>query len=99
MRSRYSAHALLGDGKRTYGDYLVRTWLTAVELGYSAADFSPQPVQWQRLEILGRSQKGNLGTVEFKAYYADSGEEVKVHHEKSLFKRIDGQWYYVEAIS
>ena len=25
-------------------------------------------------------------------------EDLKVHHEKSLFKRIEGVWYYVEAM-
>lgn len=91
MRSRYTAYTL---GDR--GDYLVRTWLTAVELGYTAADFNKeatQKVQWQKLEIVKSSQKGNLGQVEFKAYHTGG-----VHHEKSLFKRMDGVWYYVEAM-
>lgn len=104
MRSRYSAYCL-----GAYGEYLVQTWLTAVELGYRAADFdkeAKQTVQWQKLEVLKTTQKGNLGTVEFKAYYLPlsfikgegRGEDLKVHHEKSLFKRIDGRWFYVEAL-
>jgi SEC-C motif domain protein len=117
MRSRYSAYCL-----GHYGEYLVRTWLTAVELGYSAADFNKEPeqkVRWQKLEIVKSTQKGNLGTVEFKAYFVESnslsfvkgegrgedlqkggrGEDLKVHHERSLFKRIDGRWFYVEPLS
>lgn len=88
MRSRYTAHALGG-----YGEYLVKTWLMAVELGLTADSFDEQRVQWQRLDVLDSSQRGNMGTVEFKAYYVGG-----VHHERSLFKRVDGVWYYVEAM-
>lgn len=105
MRSRYTAYTL---GDR--GDYLVSTWLTAVELGYTAADFNKeteQKIQWQKLEIIKSSQKGNLGQVEFKAYYTQTDKKdagaastgtFLLHHEKSLFKRMDGVWYYVEAM-
>jgi len=92
MRSRYTAHVLLNQGKRHYSEYLVGTWLTAVELGYTAADFSAQAVQWKKLEVLNSSQRGNIGRVEFKAYYFESplapllqrgeGEDLKVHHER-----------------
>jgi SEC-C motif-containing protein len=88
MRSRYTAYCRGG-----YGNYLVSTWLAAMELGYTAADFAGQEIQWQKLEVLDASQKGNLGTVEFKAWHAGG-----VHHERSLFKRIEGQWYYAEAL-
>lgn len=88
MRSRYTAYCLGG-----YGHYLVSTWLTAMELGYTAADFAGRDIQWQKLEVLGTSQKGNLGTVEFKAWHAGG-----LHHERSLFKRVEGTWYYVEAM-
>jgi len=94
MRSRYTAHAL-----GNHGDYLVCTWLSAVELGLTAESFAEHRVNWQRLEIVGRSQRGDIGTVEFRAYFleADSAE-MKVHHERSLFKRIDGVWFYIEAM-
>jgi len=100
MRSRYSAHVLLGQGQGRYGDYLVSTWLMAVESGLSAAAFAGHTVNWQKLEVLHTAQRGNLGEVEFKAYfYADASSrgELQVHHECSLFRRIQGTWYYVEA--
>jgi SEC-C motif-containing protein len=100
MRSRYSAHMLLGQGQCGYGDYLASTWLMAVELGLSAASFAGHTVNWQKLEVLNATQYGDLGEVEFNAYfYADASprDQMQVHHERSLFRRIQGTWYYVEA--
>lgn len=95
MRSRYSAHALGG-----YGDYLVNTWLTTAELGLNAASFEEHKVNWQKLEVLHASQRGDLGRVEFKAwFYPPDSNELQVHHERSAFKRVKGLWYYVEALS
>jgi len=95
MRSRYSAHA-----RGSHGEYLVSTWLTAKELGLNAAEFEEHKVNWQKLEILQASQKGNLGMVEFKAwFYSPDSNELQVHHERSAFKRINGIWYYTEALS
>jgi len=51
MRSRYTAHKLGG-----YGEYLVGTWLMAIELGLTAASFSEHTVNWQKLEVLNTSQ-------------------------------------------
>lgn len=94
MRSRYTAHCL-----GTYGEYLVRTWLAASELGLDAASFAEHKVNWQKLEIINSSQRGDLGLVEFRAYFlAPDSQELQVHHERSSFKRIKGLWYYVEAL-
>ena len=95
MRSRYTAHALGG-----YGEYLVSSWLSAVELGLTAAAFGEHTVDWQKLDVLDTSQHGDDGEVEFKAYfYADakSHGDMQVHHERSVFKRIKGIWFYIEA--
>lgn len=93
MRSRYSAHALGG-----YGEYLVKTWLTAAELGLNAASFAEHSVNWQKLEVLKSSQRGDFGRVEFKAWFYPSGSsELQVHHERSRFRRVNNIWYYVEA--
>lgn len=94
MRSRYTAHAIGG-----YAEYLVSTWLTAVELGLTASSFSEHSVNWKKLEVLSSSQRGDLGLVEFNAYfYSPDSSELQVHHERSSFKRIKGLWYYVEAL-
>jgi len=99
MRSRYSAHVLLSQGARGYAEYLVNTWLMAVELGLTAASFAEHTVNWQKLEVLHTAQRGDHGEVEFKAYFypRDSTTELHVHHEHSVFKRVKGLWFYVEA--
>lgn len=97
MRSRYSAYALGG-----YGDYLLNTWLPATSQGLSAEQLSAKESEWTDLIVLAKSQKGDDGFVEFKAYYIDRDKsdsivdkDKKVLHEKSVFKRIQGKWLYV----
>ena len=90
MRSRYSAYALGG-----HGDYLLSTWLPTMTQGLSSADLSIRSVDWVRLEILGKAQQGDNGQVEFKAYFLNSDGQEQVQHEKSIFKRINGRWFYV----
>jgi SEC-C motif-containing protein len=91
MRSRYTAYAMGG-----YGDYLLRTWFPATAQGLSAERLSRRELNWQRLEVLSRSQEGDKGAVEFKAYYLpEQSDQLAVMHEQSEFTRIDGRWFYV----
>lgn len=92
MRSRYTAYALGG-----YGEYLLSTWLPEMTQGLTVETLSEKTFDWVRLEVINNSQKGDEGTVEFKAYYKDENGQEKVHHEKSTFKRMNRQWYYVEG--
>ena len=92
MRSRYSAYALGG-----YGDYLLSTWLPEMTQGLTAEALSEKTINWVRLEVINNNQKGDDGYVEFKAYYKDESGLEKAHHEKSTFKRMNRQWYYVEG--
>ncbi|WP_332033930.1 YchJ family metal-binding protein, partial [Kaistella sp.] len=48
---------------------------------------------WTKLEIL----KSTLNQVEFKAYYNDENGKPQIHHEHSLFKNLNGRWYYVSG--
>ena len=89
MRSRYTAYAL-GE----YGEYLLSTWLPENTQGLTAESLSEKTLDWIKLEVLNSSQKGDEGIVEFKAYYKDEAGLEKVHHEKSIFKRIGRNWYY-----
>ena len=93
MRSRYSAYALGG-----YVEYLFETWLPIRRSGLSVHELSVSNGKWSRLVILNKGQKGNEGFVEFNAYYLDDDFNEAIHNEKSLFKRVDGKWYYVAAI-
>lgn len=93
MRSRYSAYALGG-----YGEYLLATWFPATARGLTAAELSVRTVQWCRLEVLAKSQQGDNGEVEFKAYFCEAeggASEPAVMHEYSTFKRNAGRWYYI----
>ena len=94
MRSRYTAYALGG-----YGQYLLDTWFPATSAGLDALELSKKSVDWQRLEVLSKSQKGDDGEVEFKAYFKerDAGE-LACMHEHSAFKRVAGRWYYVGVL-
>jgi len=52
-------------------------------------------INWKKLEILNKSQKGDNGRVEFNAFYLNAHGETDVQNEISIFKRIDGIWFYV----
>lgn len=95
MRSRFSAYALGG-----YGEYLISTWLPTAAHGLSAQELSKPMVNWQRLDVLSSSQRGDHGVVEFKAWFCISpdSDELDVMHETSTFIRIDSRWFYVGAV-
>jgi len=89
MRSRYSAYALGG-----YGDYLLSTWWPESAHDLNSNELSLRSINWIRLEVLDKSQKGDSATVEFNAFYLDNGHEL-AHHERSVFQRDNGKWFYV----
>lgn len=91
MRSRYTAYALGG-----YGEYLLQTWFPATSAGVDATSLSIRSLDWCGLEILDKSQQGDNGMVEFKAYYHPAkADDDGVMHEKSTFVRTNGRWFYV----
>ena len=90
MRSRYSAYAVGG-----YGEYLLETWLPVMTKGLTAAELSVRSYEWIRLEVISKSQQGDTGQVEFKAFYLNANGQEAVQHENSIFRRVKGRWYYV----
>lgn len=90
MRSRYTAYALGG-----YGEYLLATWFPATARGLTAANLSEKTLDWYQLDVLGKSQQGDNGEVEFRACYRDANGEPGVMHECSSFTRNSGRWFYV----
>ena len=90
MRSRYSAYTLGG-----HGDYLLETWFPATAKGLTAEELSLRTCDWNELEVLNKSQKGDQGTVEFNAWFDNDQGDKQVLHEKSVFQRINGRWLYV----
>jgi SEC-C motif-containing protein len=92
MRSRFSAFA------KNDEEYLLRTWFPGTRPKTLNLDAS---TRWTRLEILATSA-GSLfdssGTVLFEAHYRQDGKP-GVLREDSTFKREEGQWFYVRALS
>lgn len=93
MRSRFSAFYLGG-----YGQYLVDTWAAEHRGGLKPIDLNTRETDWQRLEIVDKSQQGNNGIVEFKAYFLDEDGKQACHHERSKFERRQGRWLYCLAM-
>ena len=50
--------------------------------------------QWTKLEIIG---KPSINLVEFKAHYTDENGKSQLHHELSVFQKLDESWYYVSG--
>jgi SEC-C motif domain protein len=94
VRARYSAYAI-GAGK--HREFLIRTWHPQTARNISITDVSNDNFTWKGLEIITALQKGDLGQVEFKAFYAQDDGTEHVHHERAMFHRIKGLWLYVEG--
>ena len=88
MRSRYSAYCL-GDVNYLQATTHDHIW-SDEELKF-IQDWADNS-HWQHLEIIDHSDD----TVEFKAYYIYDGMQ-HVHHEKSVFKKINDMWKYVDG--
>ncbi len=92
MRSRYSAFVL------ELEDYLLATWHSDERPNEVAFD---ENCKWLGLKIK-RTEQGkpddDNGLVEFVARYRIDGKGYRLT-ENSLFKKIDGRWYYHSAQS
>ena len=89
MRSRFSAYYLGG-----FGEYLLSSWHPATVGELTALQLSVKAQDWQRLELLRKSQQGDKAQVEFKAFYLER-QQLKVMHENSQFVRLAGRWLYL----
>ncbi|WP_321329799.1 YchJ family protein [uncultured Ilyobacter sp.] len=92
MRSRYTAY-VVGEI-----DYILKTHDPSTVSDISrdtVADWS-ESSKWEGLEIV-KTKAGKVrdkkGIVEFKASYIVNDKR-HTHHEKSLFVKIKGRWYY-----
>jgi len=95
MRSRYSAYA------SEHIDYLAATHdpETSESMDREDTEKWAKEAEWQGLEIVQTEAGGpddDTGVVEFVARYKSEGNDV-AHHERSTFRRIDGQWFYVDG--
>jgi SEC-C motif-containing protein len=96
MRSRYSAYV------KVELDYLKETIHPQKRADHntdSAREWAEQSV-WDRLEILettGGGQDDQTGEVEFIAHYTDAKGRKSMHHERALFEKDSGRWYFKDG--
>jgi len=94
MRSRYSAYV------RQLADYLRQTWhpdTRPAELSLDEA--SGQRTQWLGLTVNDHTATGTgSAEVRFTARYRIGGGSAVRMTEHSRFLRIDGRWYYLDAV-
>ena len=96
MRSRYTAYVL------AKGDYLMKSHHSStrpVKEKKSIISWA-KSVRWMSLSVLNTTKGTKMdqkGTVEFKAFYYDSGE-VQMIHENSQFVRENGHWVYIGEV-
>ncbi len=98
MRSRYTAFV------RGAADYLVDTYdaSTRDPRERDAIEKWSRESTWLGLEIVATERGGegdDEGVVEFRAKYRQGGpgQAVRVHHERSRFRRREGRWYYLDG--
>ena len=89
MRARYCAFA-----KHEF-DFLVNSTdpQIRIEVNHAGNEEWAKTAEFSKLEVLSTSVDGNKGFVEFKAHYAQNGEN-HVHHEKAKFRRHGGEWFF-----
>lgn len=93
MRSRYCAYVVGA------GEYLVATTVPEKQVPEDAELIRTHAEQttWLGLTILDSEEEENRATVAFKAFYREGDGAIRVHHEKSTFRKLDGRWYYDEG--
>jgi len=92
MKSRYSAYVIKDI------DYIVETTHPGVRKSFSKAVTKEwaEASTFTSLEIIeleNGNQEDKQGIVEFKACYNEGGSS-HVHHEKSLFEKVEDKWFY-----
>ncbi len=94
MRSRYSAYV------RQLADYLRLTWHPDTRPAELSLDEAPgQRTQWLGLTVNEHSVTGpDSAEVRFTARYRIGGGSAVRMNEHSRFLRIDGRWYYLDAV-
>ncbi len=95
MASRYVAYATGAI------DYLLETHdpKTRAQTDRKATEDWSKSADWRGLEIIATEKGGaedDEGHVEFIARYA-IGEVEHVHRERSLFRRVDKRWYFIDG--
>lgn len=93
MRSRYTAF-FLNDFA-----YIEETMRENALKRFSLKDAISQAknCKWTGLKVVEHTRENDSAFVEFVAEYSSYGKVFSMR-EKSLFKKIEGQWFYVDAV-
>ncbi len=95
VRARYCAYSLRAGN---YREFLIRTWHPATQNRINMADLTNDNiVKWKGLNIMLAEQKADRGRAEFQATFNTGTGPDQVHHERAVFHRNKGNWYYVEG--
>ncbi|WP_343650607.1 YchJ family metal-binding protein [Stenotrophomonas sp.] len=94
MRSRYSAYV------RQQADYLRQTWHPDTRPAELSLDDAPgQRTHWLGLTVHEHTVTGaDTAEVRFTARYRIGGGSAVKMIEHSRFQRIEGRWYYLDAV-
>ncbi len=95
MRARYSAYAAVDI------DFLYNSSGPDVQQEFDAESSRrwAEGSEWQGMEVVAkeRGEAGDdEGVVEFIARYSVNGTDFE-HHERSLFRRLDGDWKFIDG--
>jgi len=95
MRARYASYATgdVGFLKSSMVDESQGEFDEASSKAWSAA------ATWHGLEIISTEKGGpsdDEGVVEFRALYTANGEFCN-HHERSTFRKVNGEWRFVDG--
>ena len=95
MRARYTAYAI------DNVDFLFASSGDAIRAEFDAAGAHKwaRNSVWTGMEVLdvqGGGIDDNEGTVEFVAHYTVKHQPFS-HHERSLFKRVEGEWRFIDG--
>ena len=97
LRARYSAFVL------KYADFIQLTMMNPSLVHFDESDILNSPVKWHGLDILAveeGTKHDTQGVVEFRVTCSESAESNSLFsvRERSLFKYVDSQWFYVDAL-
>ncbi len=93
MRSRYSAYV------RQDAAYLLASWHPGTRPAELSLDDAPgQRTHWLGLTVHAHQEDGDQADVRFTARYRIGGGRAVKMTEHSRFERIDGRWYYLDAL-
>lgn len=91
MRSRFAAFAV-GDE-----EYLLATWHPDTRPTSLTVDPQTRWLHLSIVDVVDGSPFHSSGVVEFVAVYRDADGRGELH-ERSVFERVDGRWFYASGV-